>query len=93
MIVEYEFILKENGRTSVPTFIVDGGYFPEDDKYVGIAANDGVSRTVLDRAALITRLTNTGYLVHGSEIEYQMRLATAEEIETTVDYFIRMHDI
>ena len=92
MIVEYEFILKENGRTRVPAFIVDGGYFPEGDTYVGIAANDGVSRTVLDRAALITRLTNTGYTIpNGGTGEND--LATAEQIEAHVDTFIRLHNI
>ena len=92
MIVEYKFNRMQDGRHSVPTFIIDGGYFPEGDTYVGIAANDGVSRTVLDRAALITRLTNTGYTIpNGGTGEND--LATAEQIESHVDTFIRLHDI
>ena len=97
MIVEYKFHRAKDGkgRTSVPSFIVDGGYFSEGSKYVGIAANDGTyipeTLVVMDRAALITKLTNIGYKIFdGSE---ERRLATAEEIETIVDDFISEHDI
>jgi len=96
MIVEYKFhrVKGSNpGRTSVPSFIVDGGYFKEGSKYVGIAANDGTyipsTLVVLDRAALITKLTNIGYRIAPPED----RLATAEEIEATVDSWISEHDI
>ncbi len=99
MIVEFKFhrVKGSNpGRTSVPSFIVDGGYFSEGSKYVGIAANDGTyipeTLVVLDRAALITKLTNIGYTVHDPE-NIKGRLATAEEIETAVDTFISEHDI
>ena len=98
MIVEYKFhrVKGGKGRTSVPSFIVDGGYFKEGNKYVGIAANDGTyipeTLVVLDRAALITKLTNIGYTVHDPENK-KGRLATAEEIETAVDDFISEHDI
>jgi len=98
MIVEYKFhrVKSGKGRTSVPSFIVDGGYFSEGSKYVGIAANDGTyipeTLVVLDRASLITKLTNIGYTVHDPE-NIEGRLATAEEIETAVDTFISEHDI
>ena len=98
MIVEYKFhrVKGGKGRTSVPSFIVDGGYFSEGNKYVGIAANDGTyipeTLVVLDRAALITKLTNIGYTVHDPE-NIEKRLATAEEIETEVDNWISEHDI
>ena len=96
MIVEYKFhrVKGGKGRTSVPSFIVDGGYFSEGSKYVGIAANDGTyipsTLVVLDRAALITKLTNIGYTIRDG---LEDRLATAEEIEATVDTFISEHDI
>ena len=97
MIVEYKFhrVKGSNpGRTSVPSFIVDGGYFSEGSKYVGIAANDGTyipsTLVVLDRASLITKLTNIGYTIRDG---LEDRLATAEEIETAVDTFISEHDI
>ena len=96
MIVEYKFhrVKGSNpGRTSVPSFIVDGGYFSEGSKYVGITANDGTyipsTLVVLDRASLITKLTNIGHRIASPED----RLATAEEIETEVDTFISEHDI
>ena len=96
MIVEYKFhrVKGGKGRTSVPSFIVDGGYFSEGSKYVGIAANDGTyipsTLVVLDRASLITKLTNIGYTISDG---LKGRLATAEEIETAVDTFISEHDI
>tara|TARA_R100000656_G_scaffold19786_1_gene17901 strand:- start:11 stop:301 length:291 start_codon:yes stop_codon:yes gene_type:complete len=96
MIVEYKFhrVKGGKGRTSVPSFIVDGGYFSEGSKYVGIAANDGTyipsTLVVLDRASLITKLTNIGYTIRD---DLEDRLATAEEIEATVDTFISEHDI
>jgi len=99
MIVEFKFhrVKGSNpGRTSVPSFIVSGGHFKDGNKYVGIAANDGTyipsTLVVLDREALITKLTNIGYTVHDPE-NIEGRLATAEEIETAVDTFISEHDI
>ena len=96
MIVEYKFhrVKGSNpGRISVPSFIVDGGYFKVDSKYVGVAASDGTpipeTLVVMDRASLITKLTNIGYRIAPPE----NRLATAEEIETEVDTFISEHDI
>ena len=97
MIVEYKFHRIKDGRTSVPTFIVDGGYFSEGSKYVGIAANDGTyipsTLVVLDRAALITKLTNIGYSVADHDGPSANKLATAEEIEVEVDRWISVHDI
>ena len=95
MIVEYKFHRIKDGRTSVPTFIVDGGYFSEGSKYVGIAANDGTyipsTLVVLDKAALITKLTNRGHETFDAATG-ERRLATAEEIEVEVDAFISNHD-
>ena len=98
MIVEYKFhrVKGGKGRTSVPSFIISGGYFKEGNKYVGIATNDGTyipsTLVVMDRASLITKLTNIGYTVHDPE-NIEGRLATAEEIETEVDNWISEHDI
>ena len=98
MIVEYKFhrVKGSNpGRTSVPSFIVSGGFFKDGNKYVGIAANDGTyipsTLVVMDRASLITRLTNIGYTLKNTNNEDV--LATAEEIETAVDNWISEHDI
>ena len=91
MIVEYT--LEANGTT--PSYIADGGYFaiandnasPQDWDMIGHTVNDDVpeSLTVLDRAALITRLTNLEYSVMD---KHEDREATAEEIEAAVDAFI-----
>ena len=98
MIVEFKFhrVKGSNpGRTSVPSFIVSGGHFKDGNKYVGIAANDGTyipsTLVVLDRASLITKLTNIGYTIKNTNNEEV--LATAEEIETDVDNWISEHDI
>ena len=97
MIVEYKFHRTGDGRTSIPTFIIDGGYFKEGNKLVGIAANDGTyipsTLVVLDRAALITKLTNIGYSVADHDGPSANRLATAEEIEAEVDRWISAHDV
>ena len=97
MIVEYT--LEANG--TVPTYIADGGYFlksnennsPQDWDMVGHTVNDDVpeSLTVLNKAALITRLTNLSWKTfnHGTG-EYVD--ATEEEIEAYVDTFISRHD-
>ena len=97
MIVEYT--LEANG--TVPTYIVDGGYFlksnennsPQDWDMVGHTVNDDVpeSLTVLNKAALITRLTNLSWKTfnHGTG-EYAD--ATEEEIENYVDAFISKND-
>jgi hypothetical protein len=96
MIVEYKFhrIKGGKGRVFVPSFIIDGGYFEEGNKYVGIAANDGTyipsTLVVMDRASLITKLTRIGYTIRDG---FENRLATAEEIETTVDDFISTRNI
>ena len=96
MIVEYKFhrIKGGKGRVFVPSFIIDGGYFKEGNKYVGIAANDGTyipsTLVVMDRASLITKLTRIGYTIRDG---FENRLATAEEIETTVDDFISTRNI
>tara|TARA_Y100001951_G_C11198517_1_gene215740 strand:- start:217 stop:498 length:282 start_codon:yes stop_codon:yes gene_type:complete len=93
MIVEYT--LEANG--TIPTYIADGGYFskvndnasPQDLDLVGHTVNDDVPETVtvLNKAALITRLTNLS-IRHLLED----RLLTAEEIETAADNFISKHD-
>ena len=95
MIVEYT--LEANG--TVPTYIADGGYFlksnennsPQDWDMVGHTVNDDVpeSLTVLNKAALITRLTNLEYNIMENGTA---RSATAEEIEAHVDAFISKHD-
>ena len=99
MIVEFKFHRVKGSnptRTCTPSFIVGGCHFPDGNKYVGIAANDGTyipsTLVVLDREALITKLTNIGYTVHDPE-NIEGRLATAEEIETAVDNWISEHDI
>ena len=99
MIVEYKMhrVKDSNpGRTSVPSFIVDGGHFSDGNKHVGIAANDGTyipsTLVVLDRAALITRLTNTGYTEYNPETQ-QEELVPEEEIPAIVDKWISKYDI
>ena len=91
MIVEYKFHRNRQGNKIIPYFIKDGGYFKDGDKVVGHTVDDGSyipeTLVVLDRAALITRLTNLGWTVG-----IDNRLATAEEIETAVDTFISKHD-
>ena len=89
MIVEYKFHRNRQGNKFKPYFIKDGGYFKDGDKLVGHTVDDGSyipeTLVVLDRAALITRLTNLGWTVEEGK---DNRLATAEEIETAVDAFI-----
>jgi hypothetical protein len=91
MIVEYKFHRNRQGNKFIPYFIKDGGYFKDGDKLVGHTVDDGSyipeTLVVLDREALITRLTNLGWTVG-----IDKRLATAEEIETAVDTFISKHD-
>ena len=98
MIVEYKFhrVKGSNpGRTSVPSFIVSGGFFKDGNKYVGIAANDGTyipsTLVVMDRAALITKLNNIGWTTF-NHVTGEYTEATAEEIEAYVDTFISRHD-
>ena len=97
MIVEYKEHRNHSGNTVVPSFIIDGGYFTEGNKRVGIAANDGTyipsTLVVLDRAALITKLTNIGYSVADHDGPSANRVATAEEIEAEVDRWISAHDV
>ena len=91
MIVEYKFHRNRQGNKFKPYFIKDGGYFKDGDKLVGHTVDDGSyipeTLVVLDREALITRLTNLGWTVG-----IDNRLATAEEIETAVDAFISKYD-
>ena len=93
MIVEYKLHRRKQGNMFIPYFIKDGGYFVVGNKLVGHTVNDGSyipsTLVVLDKAALITRLTNLGYRIRVEDTE---RLATAEEIETHVDAFISKHD-
>jgi len=98
MIVEYKMHRLKDGRTCVPTFIVNGGYFPVDKKWIGIAADDGTyipeTLVVLDRAALITRMTNFPLKWHNTspDGDPRGRLATTEEIIWEADNFISKHD-
>ena len=95
MIVEYKMHRNERGNMITPFFIEDGGYFSVGNKRVGHTVNDGSyipsTLVVLDKAALITRLTNMGYRIpNHSTREYD--LATAEQIEDIVDTFISKYD-
>ena len=93
MIVEYKMHRNEQGNMIIPYFIKDGGYYVVGNKLVGhtVDTESYIPSTlvVLDKAALITRLTNSGYKVFDNGTE---RSATAEEIETTVDAFISKYD-
>ena len=99
MIVEYTLDRNEQGNLITPSFIKDGGYFStgnltESTKLVGHTVNDSSSvpsnLVELDRAALITRLTNSEYSFNNEDGSYT--LATAEEIESIVDDFISKYD-
>ena len=93
MIVEYKLHRNERGNMITPFFIDDGGYYGVGNKLVGHTVDNESyipsTLVVLDKAALITRLTNLGYQIRVEDTE---RLATAEEIETHVDAFISKHD-
>ena len=95
MIVEYKEHRNHSGNTVVPSFIIDGGYFTDGNKRVGIAANDGTyipsTLVVLDKAALITKLTNMSWTTFNHNTR-EYTEATAEEIEAYVDTFISRHD-
>ena len=95
MIVEYKLHRNEQGNMIIPYFIKDGGYFVVGNKLVGhtVDTESYIPSTlvVLDKAALITRLTNSGYTIRNPETEEE-DLATAEQIEATVDAFISKHD-
>ena len=79
----------EQGNMIIPYFIKDGGHYGIGNKLVGHIINDGSyipsTLVTLDKAALITRLTNMSYIVMENHVS---RLATAEEIEAAVDAFI-----
>ena len=99
MIVEYTLDRNEQGNLIIPSFIKDGGYFSvgnltESTKLVGHTVDDSSSvpsnLVELDRAALITRLTDLGYSI--VNLEGEQILATAEEIESAVDAFISKYD-
>ena len=93
MIVEYKMHVNEQGNKITPFFIDDGGYYGIGNKLVGHTVDNESyipsTLVVLDKAALITRLTNLGYKVFDNGTE---RSATAEEIEAAVDAFISKHD-
>jgi hypothetical protein len=93
MIVEYKLHRNRQGNMFIPYFIKDGGYFGDGNKLVGHTVNDGSyipsTLVVLDKAALITRLTNLEYNIMENGTA---RSATAEEIEAHVDAFISKHD-
>ena len=93
MIVEYKLHRNERGNMIIPYFIKDGGYYVVGNKLVGHTVDNESyipsTLVVLDKAALITRLTNAGYKVFDNGTE---RSATAEEIEVDVDKFISQHD-
>ena len=93
MIVEYKMHRSRQRNKIIPYFIKDGGYYGVGEKLVGHTADDGSyipsTLVVLDRAALITRLTSLGYTVIDNGAD---RLATAEEIEADVDAFISKYD-
>ena len=95
MIVEYKLHRNERGNMIIPYFIKDGGYFVVGNKLVGhtVDTESYIPSTlvVLDKAALITRLTNSGYTIRNPETGAE-DLATAEQIEATVDAFISKHD-
>ena len=95
MIVEYKMHRNEQGNMIIPYFIKDGGYYVVGNKLVGhtVDTESYIPSTleVLDKAALITRLTNMGYTEWDPE-NNENRLATAEEIEAHVDAFISKHD-
>ncbi len=95
MIVEYKLHVNERRNKIIPFFIKDGGYFRDGNKLVGHTVDNESyipsTLVVLDKAALITRLTNSGYTIRNPETEEE-DLATAEQIEATVDAFISKHD-
>jgi|TARA_B100001964_G_C13988503_1_gene489547 hypothetical protein len=90
MIVEYKFHRNRQGNKFKPYFIKDGGYFKDGEKFVGHTVDDGSyipeTLVVLDRTALITRLTNLAEKSDDRKIDN--RAATAEEIEAVIDAFI-----
>ena len=67
MIVEYKLHRNKQGNKIIPYFIKDGGYYGTGNKLVGHTVNDGSyipsTLVVLDKAALITRLTNLEYTI------------------------------
>ena len=93
MLVEYKMHGNDQGNMIIPYFIKDGGYYVVGNKLVGhtVDTESYIPSTlvVLDKAALITRLTNLGYKVFDNGTE---RSATAEEIEAAVDAFISKYD-
>ena len=93
MIVEYKLHRNKQGNMIIPYFIKDGGYYVVGNKLVGhtVDTESYIPSTlvVLDKAALITRLTNLEYTILDNGTP---RLATAEEIEAHVDAFISKHD-
>ena len=95
MIVEYKMHRNEQGNMIIPYFIKDGGYYVVGNKLVGhtVDTESYIPSTlvVLDKAALITRLTNMGYTEWDPENHVEVAL-NAEQIEATVDAFISKHD-
>jgi len=95
MIVEYKMHRNEQGNMITPYFIKEGGYYPVGNKLVGHTVNNGSyipsTLVVLDKAALITRLTNSGYTIPNPDTG-ENDAATAEQIEAAVDAFISKDD-
>ena len=95
MIVEYKMHRNEQGNMITPYFIKEGGYYPVGNKLVGHTVDNGSyipsTLVVLDKAALITRLTNSGYTIPNSDTG-ENDAATAEQIEAAVDAFISKDD-
>ena len=95
MIVEYKMHRNEQGSKITPYFIKDGGYYPVGNKLVGHTVDNGSyipsTLVVLDKAALITRLTNSGYTIPNPDTG-ENDAATAEQIEAAVDAFISKDD-
>ena len=91
MIVEYKMHRSKQGNKIIPLFIEDGGYYGVGNKLVGHTVNDDSyipsTLVVLDKAALITRLTSSGYTIPNPDTG-ENDAATAEQIEATVDAFI-----
>ena len=85
----------EQGNMITPYFIKEGGYYPVGNKLVGHTVDNGSyipsTLVVLDKAALITRLTNSGYTIPNPDTG-ENDAATAEQIEAAVDAFISKDD-
>ena len=95
MIVEYKLHRSKQGNKIIPLFIEDGGYYVDGNKLVGYTINDGsyIPETliVLDRAALITRLTNMEYKVlldNGTDLDIKDNNGITKLEKTSIDQMI-----